>query len=148
MKAQALYLAAIFGLLFISCKQDNTGSPTPHNPPPNPGTPEIVTNVLSTGTWKVTSYIDNTTDKTSLVSSYLFHFSKSGSCTADNGSNTYTGMWHCGWDDTLIKLRLTFPIPGELAKISGNWQVIETTESKVLLIDTSGGTDLLIFKKL
>ena len=151
MKAQQIFLAMIIGVLFIACKKDGDNTPIVNNPPPNPGTPEIITDILSTGIWKVSSYINNNKDETPLVANYSFNFSKSGTCNADNGAVTYSGIWHSGYDDSTVKLKLMFPIPAELAKISEDWHVIETTATKIRLHDVSGGnggTDLLTLTKL
>ena len=151
MKTKLIFLATIIGSFFIACSQNDTATPGNSNPPPNPGTPELVKSTLCEGTWHVTYYYNNGKDETYHLKSYTFYFNQSGSCSATLSSNSYMGLWHSKWDDSSVKLTLTFPNPAELLEISDDWQVIETLENKIRLEDVSGGNggiDKLTFERV
>ena len=150
MKAQTIFLAAILSIFFIACSKEDDSTPNVL-PTPDPGTINSLTDAITSGTWKVSYFWDTDHDETNHLKDYTFNFSKSGSCTAKLLSNTYFGMWHTSLNDNQLKLKLTFPTPAELAKISDDWHVIETKETKIRMDDVSGGnggTDLLTLTKM
>jgi len=54
-------------------------------------------------------------------------------------------------NDNQLTLKLTFSTPAVLAKISDDWHVIETKETKIYMDDAiggNGGTDLLTLTKM
>lgn len=111
---------------------------------------------LEIGYWRVTKFIDSGDDETGNFSNYKFDFGSSGSVTATNGLNSYTGTWDItdnnSDDDNLsdLDLNLNFNVTNNFQDLNDDWDFISQTETKIELIDVSGGnggTDYLTFVK-
>lgn len=117
------------------------------------------TNVISTvsnGTWRITYYSDSGTVKTNQFTGFNFTFGNSNVLTATNGSLNYSGTWSVtdsnSNDDTLSDLdfNILFNAPATFADLSDDWDIQSRTNTKIELIDVSGGnggTDYLTFEK-
>jgi heat shock protein HslJ len=59
------------------------------------GTPTTlpIEDVVTSGTWKVTSFVEKNESITKQFSNYTFTFNTDGTITAKDGGNTYTGYW-------------------------------------------------------
>lgn len=139
MKKLVQFFFAGFLLLAASCSKDDNG-----------GTSAQVATSLKSGTWKVTSYVDNGTDETSSFNSFTFTFAGSGTVTAVNSVLTATGTWSTGTDDSKHKLNLVFTNPALFDEISEDWEIVSHTSTQISLRHVSGGsgeTDLLVFQK-
>ena len=140
------FVFCVFFILSVtSCKKDDTSTIEG----------QIRTNVES-GTWRITKFIDSGTDETSNFTGYNFDFGTSGSVTATNGTNSYTGTWSISDsnsdDDNLSDLdfNLNFNLTNNFQDLNDNWDFISQSETKIELIDVSGGnggTDYLTFVK-
>ncbi len=107
--------------------------------------------ILQNGDWKVTLYNDSGTDETYYFTDYSFHFNSGGSVSAVRSSQTVTGSWTEGSDDSQEKLVLNFGAISPFDKLNDDWHIIEKTTTKMRLEDVSGGnggTDLLTFQKI
>ncbi len=142
-------LACVFMLNTAStCSSDDNSSSS--NPTP-------VINTVNQGTWRVTSYIDSDNDETNHFTGYNFTFASGGVLTATNGTNTYTGSWSVTTDNSNddnpssdLDFNILFASPADFADLTDDWDVVSRTDTKVQLIDISGGnggTDLLTFEK-
>lgn len=152
MKKVSFYsiLACIFMLNTASmCSSDDNSSST-SNPTP-------VINTVTQGTWRVTYYFDTDSDETSDFSGYNFTFGTSNVLTASNGTNTYTGSWSVTTDNSNddnpssdLDFNILFASPANFEELSDDWDVVSRTDTKIQLIDVSGGnggTDYLTFEK-
>ena len=110
----------------------------------------------SSGTWRVTLYNDSGTVKTSNFTGYNFTFAASNVLTASNGTNTYAGTWSVSDsnsnDDTIddLNFNIAFGAPANFADLTDDWHIQSRTDTKIELIDVSGGsggTDYLTFEK-
>lgn len=115
-----------------------------------------VINTITSGNWKITSFIDSGDDETNHFTGYVFTFVDPGALNATNGTNNYMGAWKINDsntdDDTLDDLSfiIDFPIPPDFEELSEDWDIIELTETRLKLQHISGGgggTDVLIFEK-
>ncbi|MFM7767823.1 MAG: hypothetical protein ACKO9S_08210 [Bacteroidota bacterium] len=129
----------------FSCKKDDTSTLEG----------QIRSNIES-GKWRISKFIDSGDDETSNFSGYNFDFGKSGSVTATNGVNSYTGTWSItdsnSDDDNLSDLdfNLNFNLTNNFQDLNDDWDFISQSETKIELIDVSGGnggTDYLTFVK-
>ena len=105
----------------------------------------------ASGTWKVSQYFDKQ-DETGNYSNYTFEFGTTGSLIVTNGSQSYTGTWSTGIDDSANKFLISFgsTVPSALAELEEDWRIIQMTDSLIHLEHTSGGngdTDILKFTK-
>jgi hypothetical protein len=132
-------------LLAIACSEDpaNTAKKT-------------VIDTVTGGTWSITYYFDSDTDETSDYAGYNFTFDDSDVLTAANGVNTYPGTWSVtdsnSNDDSMDDLHfiIDFATPDLFEELSDDWEIMEITDTKIELIDVSGGgggTDYLTFEK-
>ena len=113
-----------------------------------------VVNTITSGTWRITYFYDTDKDETGNFKGYNFTFASS--LTATNGINTYTGTWSVtdtnSNDDTMddLHFNILFTTPPAFEKLSDDWDIQEQTDTKIKLIDVSGGgggTDYLTFEK-
>lgn len=136
-----IILAGLFLIPVSSCSKDDdtTG-----------GISAIVAGNLKTGTWRITSFIDNGANETSNYSSFTFTFNNSGVVTATNSILTVTGNWSPGIDDSRHKLLLDFPGNALFEDLSEDWEIVDQHSTMVSLRHISGGTgetDVLVFQK-
>jgi hypothetical protein len=128
-------------LMAASCSKDDDNNSSVSS--------QVATSVQS-GTWRITSYVDNGNDETSDFSSFTFTFSSGGTLNVVGGAITASGTWATGIDDSKNKLVLFFASPALLAEISEDWEIISHSSAQVNLRHISGGsgeTDLLVFQK-
>lgn len=103
------------------------------------------------GTWKVTYFFDKQ-DETSNYTTYTFEFGANGSLSATNGSQTWTGTWATGIDDSKDKFLIDFSgtVPSALAELEEDWLIMAVESDFMHFEHTSGGngdTDVLKFGK-
>lgn len=115
-----------------------------------------VVNTVSSGTWRITLYNDSGIIKTNQFTGYNFTFGPSNVLTATNGTQTYTGVWSVtdsnSNDDSLddLDFNIAFTAPANFLEITDDWDIQSRTDTKIELIDVSGGnggTDYLTFEK-
>ena len=134
-KFLALLLLSVGTL--VACHKDNSSS--------NNLTP-------SAGTWKVAYFFDKQ-DETGYYTAYTFEFGANGSLSATNGSQTWSGTWLTGYDDSTDKFLIDFSgtVPSALSELEEDWRIIKTDDSFMHFEHTSGGngdTDVLKFSKI
>jgi hypothetical protein len=151
MKKNAIFAFIVGGLFFAtSCSSDDDSNPSTTNP----STTDVI-NTVSSGTWRITSYLDSGQDETADFAGYNFTFGASNVLTATNGTNNYSGIWSVTNDDDSANdldfdILFSAPAPASFQDLSDDWDVVERTETKVRLRDVSGGngdTDYLTFEK-
>ena len=125
---------------FTSC-DDNSSSNNNSN---NNVTP-------ASGTWKVTYFFDKQ-DETSYFSGYTFEFGANGSLSSSNGSQSYSGTWSTGFDDSANKFLIDFSgvVPSALSELEEDWRIIKVEDNFMHFEHTSGGngdTDIVKFSK-
>ncbi len=140
------FLFFVFSVVCVSsCKKDDTSTLEG----------QIRSNIED-GKWRISKFIDSGTDETGNFTGYNFDFGTSGSVTATNGTNSYNGTWSItdsnSDDDNLSDLdfNLNFNVTNNFQDLNDNWDFISQTETKIELIDVSGGnggTDYLTFVK-
>lgn len=146
-------LLCIFMLNVASmCSSDDDNTPvTPTNI-----SQTILNNTVASGTWRITLHDDSGDDNTTDYSGYNFTFGSGNALTATNGTNTYTGTWSISdsnsGDDTIndLHFNISFASPAGFNDLSDDWHIVSRTDTKIQLIDVSGGnggTDYLTFEK-
>lgn len=140
-------LACVLGLFTLSsCKKDDKSTNLKND----------VQNNVQIGTWRITKFIDSGTDETSHFTGYNFTFKSAGVLNANNGTNDYNGTWSItssnsnddNQDD--LDFNINFNLTNDFEDLNDDWDFISQSESKIELIDISGGnggTDYLTFQR-
>jgi hypothetical protein len=150
MKRITIY--AVLGLVFFlntasMCSSDDSSSTTNQT---------NIINTATSGTWRITSYVDSGVVETNNFSGYNFTFSQNGTLTATGNGQTNSGSWSVtdtnSTDDSLddLDFNIAFSSPDDFFELTDDWDVVSRTDTKIVLIDISGGnggTDNLIFEK-
>lgn len=136
-----LPLLLLSALVFTSCDDNSSGNNGNNNGGATP----------SAGTWKVSYFFDKQ-DETSYYTNYTFEFGANGSLSASNGSQTYSGTWATGIDDSADKFLIDFSgtVPSALSELEEDWRIIKMDSDFMHFEHTSGGngdTDVLKFSK-
>ena len=114
-----------------------------------------VENTVKNGTWKITRFEDSGNDETASFSGYNFIFDASGTLTASNGNNLFTGSWSVSDDKSNddnsddMHFNINFNVNNSFEELSDDWHFVSYDHSKIELIDVSGGnggTDYLTFE--
>lgn len=150
MKKLSFYsiLACVYMINTACSSEDNVSSPQD---------PSQVTNTVTQGTWRITNYIDSGNNETNHFTGFIFTFGAATVLTASNGTNNYSGTWSVVTDDNNddnpssdLDFNLYFATPSDFEDLSDDWDVVSRTDTKIQLIDVSGGnggTDYLTFEK-
>ena len=117
---------------------------------------EEAQSIAESGNWRITRFIDSGDNETSDFTGYTFTFADNGELIATNGSNTLTGTWSItnssSSSSSSPDFNIFFPVPNSsnFEDLNDDWYIEQITQSKIELIDISGGnggTDRLTFTK-
>lgn len=135
-----LAILPLFVVLFSACHKSDDHSSGGGN-----------TITPAAGSWKVSYFFDKQ-DKTTIYTAYSFEFGSNGSMSATNGSQTWTGSWLTGYDDSSNKFLIDFSgsTPSALSELEEDWRIIKIEDNFMHFEHTSGGngdTEVLKFSK-
>ena len=92
---------------------------------------DLVTQAITTGQWKVTYFLDDTTDKTASFSVYLFQFKTNSTVDAiNNGTIETTGSWNANATAKTITSNFTNG-SATLQLLNGTWLITNSTWTSV-----------------
>jgi hypothetical protein len=133
MKKLLLIASVIAAFAFSSCgsgmDQENSSINT-------------VTDVVTTGKWKVAIYLDANQDQTNDFDGYSFTFSRNGSLTAATGGTVTPGTWV--EDQANRKLTISFPSADPvLSRINDVWTVTDVNFQMISLTNSSPQSEYL-----
>lgn len=154
-RLRILISSLVVGLFLISCSTDDDSNNTDN-------TQEIMeaNSIATTGTWRVSSLIDDGQDETSDFNGYVFTFDSSGSLTASNGTTDLIGTWSIeddsssdDDDDDDIDFNIFFAVSedDDFDDLVDDWDIVSINDTMISLVDVSGGdggTDTLVFTKI
>lgn len=105
--------------------------------------------ILTDGSWRIDSFIEDSEDHTSNWQDYAFVFNPNGTLTATRGASILTGTWHTDTDDGELELNLQLNVGDPLDEINEDWTVISYNSSTIELSDDDDDdSSQLIFKKI
>jgi hypothetical protein len=156
-----LFLAAVtlFYTLFTSCTADKA----------QPKVNSELSDIITSGTWKVTHYSDHGDIETSHFYDYTFTFTTDGRIVANDGQTPVNGLWNVttnndspfytdissSSDDTpndTFDFNIAFSSPLDFNDIQDDWDVVSKSENVIVLIDGNQDdptrTDYLTFEKI
>lgn len=145
MKTLILKLLAltIFSLIvFTACKKDSSLGPQPTI------VKGSIDQSLTSGTWRIGSFIDNGVNKTGNYTDFGLQFNTNGIVTATSSSTVFTGSWSTSNKNDHIQLMLNFINQGAFTELTHNWTVAQTDITQIKFADTdNGNTDYLTLSK-
>ena len=121
MKRLVLFLAVLLVASFGGCSNNNN---------------DDLTNTITTGTWRVSYYINNGNEGTSLFRGYVFTFRPDGTVSVTRPSPPVApGTWN--EHDNNKRLELDFGSSGLLEKLNEDW-VVASVDNDVILLNEPG----------
>ncbi|MFT4851309.1 MAG: hypothetical protein ACI83B_003875 [Sediminicola sp.] len=143
----------------FSCKNDDNS-----NNNDNQTSADQTTEIVQTGTWRITSFIDSGDDETSDFNGYTFTFNTDGSLVAVKGNTIVSGTWSVSddssnsssdddgnsTDDDNFNIFFTVPAGNDFEDLIDDWDFVSVSETTIALTDVSGGnggTDFLTFQR-
>ena len=130
MKKQLLILFALFALVvftFSSCKKPITDS--------NPNF--SLTELLTSGTWEISYFIDGTTDRSTDFNRFTFSFLSNGIMYAANSSETISGAW--ANENSATQLNISISGNSQLTYLNKNWIIGSAANSTIIMQDGNSG---------
>lgn len=107
----------------------------------NPTNLEL-SNVIISGTWHVSYFLDNSIDRTSDYASYNFTFSQNGTATAVKNYTSINGNWNSYLDSGINMMSLSFA-GSTLEELENDWTVLEFSPNNIRLKQIDyGGSDI------
>ena len=152
------FLIVTISSLF-SCNNDDNS-----NNSDNETSADQTIEIVQSGTWRITSFIDSGNDETSDFNGYTFSFNTDGSLVAVNGNTTINGTWSVtdnssnsssdddgnSIDDDDFNIFFNVPADNDFEDLIDDWDFVSVSETTIALTDVSGGnggTDFLTFER-
>lgn len=105
----------------------------------DPAADLLLSEVIVSGSWKISRFIDGVEDETSDYQDYVFTFSANGNSLAVRNATSHSGNWASYLESDYSILELSF-IGDTLEEIEDDWRVIEFSETLIELSNESGGS--------
>ena len=152
------FLIVTMSALF-SCNNDDNS-----NNSDNETSADQTIEIVQSGTWRITSFIDSGNDETSDFNGYTFSFNTDGSLVAVNGNTTINGTWSVtdnssnsssdddgnSTDDDDFNIFFNVPADNDFEDLIDDWDFVSVSETTIALTGVSGGnggTDFLTFER-
>lgn len=118
---------------------------------------EVKTN-LQSGTWRITTFMEDDIDEADHFFSFNFTFKSDGTLIASNGTDIFEGTWSITDTDSSdddpndddLDFNINFNLTNDFEDLNEDWDFVSRSATKIELIHISGGdggTDLLTFEK-
>ncbi len=90
----------------------------------------IIVNLVTNGTWRVTKYLDNQTDITDSFAGYIFQFNQNGTVQGILGGQSTAGTWVANVDARTIQA--DFLSAGDpLKELNHTWKITDSYSDSV-----------------
>ena len=120
MNGTVYYLIILTLVALSSCKKDD-----------NSGSTQDIVQVVTSGTWRITSFVESSENKTADFAGYTFSFESNSQLIASlSGTNTI-GSWR--WDDGSSKFHISIGNGTPLSDFTDDWLILEKTETLIRL---------------
>lgn len=127
-------LALLITGLFWACSDDDESDLTI----------EQKQNVVTSGDWQISQFVDDGNDETSDFGEYAFRFEENGEVLAITLTVNTSGTWNIDEDGSEDDLVLNFNASNELRELNEDWDILLLSNEKIELSDD---TDILHFEK-
>lgn len=137
MRTTIFSLFLVLALALVSCDRTNSVSTN-------------ISQVASSGSWRVTLFTNSGTDETVNFSGYTFTFSSSGTVTAVKNGASQSGTWSVNTSSNKFNIELgpkTAPnLP--LGELTDDWKILSTSATEIRLgDDNAASNEFLTFTK-
>jgi hypothetical protein len=137
-------LLILYSFTYSACSKEDSME---DNPSDSNGTPTIVvTGTITSGTWYVSLFTENTVNHTSIFNGYIFTFQPGGKILAVKSGNTVTGTWV--EDNSTRRLHINLGPETDnnspLGELTANWVVTGKTGNKITLGDDNSSSNEVI----
>jgi hypothetical protein len=114
-------VAAVAGLFLMGCQKKEI---------------QGTENKLTSGTWSVSKFLENNTDKTDLYDNSVYQFNKNGSI-AITGTNVASGIWNVNGirNSSNEHMEILLRMDGDYAALSGTWYIADETSDMIQLVE-------------
>ncbi|MDB5226359.1 MAG: hypothetical protein JWN78_552 [Bacteroidota bacterium] len=131
-----IFLFLTVCLLFTGCKKETVTSSA------------SVGDIITSGSWRLTSFTENGTEHASDFNGYVFTFGPTGSLRANRSGIIIDGTWHMN-ESNVNSLRISFGNNVSLKDLSKSWIVVyKSTSQFILQDDNSTHTQEVHFTKI
>jgi hypothetical protein len=117
---------------------------------PAGGTDSNTSQVVTSGSWRVTLFTDSGNDETSDFTGYTFTFSNSGTLSAIKNGITTNGTWNVSSSSNKFNINLGPKVDSNkpLGELTDDWKILSNTETVIRLTDdNSSSNEFLTFTK-
>jgi hypothetical protein len=137
-----LMIAAVAGMMILASCSKNS------NDLSNASVQAAAQAVSASGTWKVTSYIDNSDNETAEFNGYSFTFNSNGTIVATAGSVNVNGSWSTSSSSNkfIINLGPKGNTNKPLGELTDDWRVISASSTQIQLKDDNNA-EFVTFSK-
>lgn len=111
--------------------------------------PDDVTEVITTGSWRIGHYMDSSGDETTGFVGYSFRFNENGTIAALKNGVTTNGTWtrDNSSNKLIIDLGPDEPTNQPLGELTDDWKVNSFNNTEISLFDDSNSSEMLVFLK-
>lgn len=134
---KALFLSVLVAFTALSCERTATEDAT-------------ITQVTTSGTWKVSLFSERGNDETSDFAGYTFTFNTDGSLRAVRNGVTTTGTWSLANSSTQFNIDLgpKSDLNKPLGELTDDWKVLSNTTTEIRLTDDNASSaEFLTFSR-
>lgn len=104
--------------------------------------------ILTNSSWRITYFFD-VSDQTEFFNGWNFSFNEDGTVFAADDADSFEGDWESYGDSGVLELDIDFDSVDPVKELDEEWEVLEYSESRIQLEDTSGGSAVtVVFEKI
>lgn len=156
MKLIKLSLVLMALSLFIACDKDDDNDVMQQQF----STADVtaLSSITNVGTWRVSSFIEDGDNITSVFSGFSFTFNDDGTLVVDNGTLTLNGTWQITYDDDRDDVEFEVSISTSMGdldedfdELSEDWYIITYSDTRIQLSeddDDDDDDDILILERI
>jgi hypothetical protein len=136
MKSIVFISIVVLSQFFASCEREDIDN-------------DSVSNIITQGSWRVTSYVKDGANYTNYFTGFNFTFNANGNVIASRNATAVNGTWRAVIDSQKEKLIISFGLVQKFDELNEDWVVEEKTRTKIKLTHVSGGnatTDVVVLE--
>jgi hypothetical protein len=137
-----IFLIAVISIISIACENNDDDN---NNNTVNISSTELKQRLLDLDNVRISTFIEDSTNKTGLYSDYVFKFESDDTVIATNANDVVTGTYNVFIDDGKTEIALNFPNNPLFFELNDDWYYVMSNSTTILFEDTSA--DVLEFEK-